>query len=190
MTAALDQPWVILRDHNAKAAELKLAGELARKAVAELDSERDLEPEREARILAGIAGTSISEAHKELARLDGESADRALRRKIAVGLAAAIDERVRAIEAAEAAKDPAQRRREQEAAAREAQLQALFAKIPALFRTDFMISKLGAAAYSRTPPPQGSQVSYIRTFDVRRVLQHLMTETKLPAGRQGMANTR
>ena len=55
----------------------------------------------------------------------------------------------------------------------------MFAKIPVLFRTDFMTSKLGKAAFSRTPAPQGRQVSYIRSFDVPRALQHLMTATKV-----------
>ena len=48
-----------------------------------------------------------------------------------------------------------------------------------LFRTDFMTSKLGKGAYSRTPAPQGRQVSYIRSFDVPRALQHLMTAIKV-----------
>ena len=70
-------------------------------------------------------------------------------------------------------------RREREQAEREAQLQALYARIPVLFRTDYMTSKLGKAALSRTPAPQGRQVSYIRSFDVPRALQHLMTATKV-----------
>jgi hypothetical protein len=180
VTGAIEQAWLVLRDSSAKVDALKSAAAKAREAVAAIDSESDLAPEREARILAGIAGTSIAEAHKELARLDGESADRALRRKIAVGLAAAIVERMREIEAREAAKPPEQVRREQEQARREAELQALFARVPVLFRTDFIVSKLGNAAYSRTPAPQGRQVSYIRTFDVGRALQHLMTATKVP----------
>ena len=77
--------------------------------------------EREAQILAGMAspgGPSIDYVLKGLASLDDESASGMLTRKVATALAAALDERVRAIEATEAAKDPAQRRREQEAAAR------------------------------------------------------------------------
>jgi hypothetical protein len=106
--------------------------------------------------------------------------DRALMRKAGIALADHLDERWRAIEAAEAAKDPAQRRREKETAAREAKLQGLYARIPVLFRSDYMVARFGKAAFSRTPAPQGRQVSYIRSFDVGRALQHLMTETKVP----------
>jgi hypothetical protein len=182
VTAALDQPWLVLRDSNAKASELKLAAEQARKAAAALDLESDQAPEREARVLAGIAVTSIADTVLALRKLDDEMSDRALMRKVRIALADHLDERWRAIEAAEAAKDPAQRRREQETAAREAQLQALFARVPVLFRTDFMASQFGKAAYSRTPPPQGRQISYVRTFDVPRSIAtpDVMASTRVP----------
>ena len=180
--AMLEQARAVRLNPTASVAHLRDAAEQAQGAVRALDAECELAPGREAQILAGMAspgGPSIDYVLKGLASLDDESRSRMLTRKVATALAAAIDERVRAIEAAEAAKDPAQRRREQEAAAREAQLQGLFAKIPVLFRTDFMISKLGKGAFSRTPAPQGRQVSYIRSFDVPRALQHLMTATKV-----------
>jgi hypothetical protein len=100
-------------------------------------------------------------------------------RKAGIALAAQLDGRVREVEAREAARDPAEVRREQEQARREAQLQALFASVPVLFRTDFMVSKLGKSAWSRTPRPVGSHVSYVQDYTVRRVLQHLMTATKV-----------
>jgi hypothetical protein len=182
VTAALEKSWLVLRDRNAKAGELRAAADQARKAVAELDSESDQAPEREARVLAGIVVTSIAEALKELARLDADGADRALRRKIAVGLAGSLAERVREVEAREAAKPPEQVRREQEQARREAQREALFARVPVLFRTDYMVSKFGKAAYSRTPPPQGRQISYVRTFDVPRSIAtpDVMASTRVP----------
>jgi hypothetical protein len=181
VTAALDQPWLVLRDSNAKASELKLAAEQARKAAAALDLESDQAPEREARVLAGIAVTSIADTVLALRKLDDEMSDRALMRKVRIALADHLDERWRAIEAAEAAKDPAQRRREQETAAREAQLQALFTKIPTLFRTDFVVSQLGKTAWHSTPRPRGSHVSYIREFSVSRALgQNVMETTKVP----------
>ena len=180
MTAALEKPWLVLRDSNAKAGEARAALDQARKAVAELDMESDQAPEREARVLAGIAGTSIAEAHRKLARLDVDGADRALARKIGVAIAEQLEHRLHEIEAREAAKPPEQVRREQEQAEREAKLQGLYARVPVLFRSDFLASKLAKGAYSRTPAPQGRQVSYVRTFDVPRALQHLMTETKVP----------
>jgi hypothetical protein len=179
VTGAIEQAWLVLRDSNAKVDALKSAAAKAREAVAAIDSESDLAPEREARVLAGMTSTSIAEAQTALGRLDNESADRALARKIRVAIAEQLEHRMRAIEAAEAAKPAELRRREQEQAEREAKLQGLYARIPVLFRTDFMISKLGKAAFSRTPAPQGRQVSYIRSFDVPRALQHLMTATKV-----------
>jgi hypothetical protein len=180
VTGAIEQAWLVLRDSNAKVDALKSAAAKAREAVAAIDSESDLAPEREARVLAGMTSTSIAEAQTALGRLDNESAARALARKIRVAIAEQLEHRMRAIEAAEAAKPAELRRREQEQAEREAKLQGLYARIPVLFRTDFMISKLGKGAFSRTPAPQGRQVSYIRSFDVGRALQHLMTETKVP----------
>jgi hypothetical protein len=179
VTGAIEQAWVILQNRNPKPAELKLAVEQARKAVAELDSENDRVPEREARVLAGMTGTSIAEALKALGRLANESADRALVRKVDVAIAEQLEHRLRELEAIESAKPPEQRRREQEQAEREAKLRGLYARVPALFRSDFVVSKLGKAAFSRTPAPQGRQVSYIRSFDVPRALQHLMTATKV-----------
>jgi hypothetical protein len=64
---------------------------------------------------------------------------------------------------------------------REARLQGLFARVPVLFRTDFLVAKLGEAAYSRTPRPQGRHSSYSLNFSVPRVLgQNVMTATRVP----------
>jgi hypothetical protein len=118
---------------------------------------------------------------KALASLHDGFVTRALRRKIAVGLADALDARAREVEAAEAAKDPAQLRREQEQARQEAKREALFARVPTLFRTDHVVSRLGAAARSRTPRPVGSHVAYARDFTVPRVLgQSVMESTRVP----------
>jgi hypothetical protein len=172
MTGAIEQAWLVLRDSNAKVDALKSAAASARKAVAELDAEAEKAPEAEARILAGIAGTSIADTVLALRKRDDEMSDRALMRKAGIALADHLDERWRAIEAAEAAKPAEQVRREREQAEREAKLQALFAKIPTLFRTDFVVAQLGKSAYSRAPRPVGRHTSYVQDFTVPRVLQH------------------
>jgi hypothetical protein len=181
--AALERAHAALQNRAHSAAEFNAAADQARSAVRAIDTESESAPQREAQILAGMAspgGPSMDYVLKELQKLDDERASRALRRKVAVALGAHLDERVREIEAREAARDPAEVRREREQAEREAKLQALYARVPVLFRTDYMVSKFGKAAFSRTPAPQGRQVSYIRSFDVGRALQHLMTETKVP----------
>jgi hypothetical protein len=183
--AALEQAHAVLLNRTASTAQLRDAVEQALGVVRGIDTESEATPRREAQILAGMAspgGPSMDYVLKALASLDNEFVTRALRRKVAVGLAAQLDERVREVEAREAAKPPEQMRREQEQARLEAQREALFARVPVLFRTDFMISKLGQCAYSRIPPPRGRQVSYARTFDVQRVIATLdvMTATRVP----------
>ena len=101
-------------------------------------------------------------------------------RKIAVALSAALDARVRELEAIEAAKPADQVRREAEATERAAQLQALFDRVPQLLRSDVSVSQFAKIAYSRCPRPAGGHVSYVRDFTVARVLERLMTETKIP----------
>jgi hypothetical protein len=183
MTVALDQQLATLWNRSASVAQLRDAAEQARGVVRGIDIESESAPQREAQILAGMAspgGPSMDYVLKALASLDDESASRMLTRKVATALAAALEVRAREIEAREAARDPAEVRCEQEQARRETEKEALFARIPVLFRSDYMVTKFGKAAYSRTPPPQGRQVSYVRTFDVPRVLgQSVMTETKL-----------
>jgi hypothetical protein len=182
VTAALDQLLAVLWNRSASVAQLRDAAAQARETVTKLDAESEAAPSREAAILARMmspGGPSTVYVLKELQKIDDESASRALRRKVATALAAALDGRVRELEAIEAAKPAEQRRREQEQAEREAKLQSLYARVPMLFRTDYMVSQFGKVAYSRTPPPQGRQISYVRTFDVPRVLQHLMTATKV-----------
>jgi predicted ABC-type transport system involved in lysophospholipase L1 biosynthesis ATPase subunit len=156
--AALEQAHAALQNRAASVAQLRDAAEQARGVVRGIDTESESAPQREAQILTGMAspgGPSMDYVLKALASLDDEFVTRALMRKVAVGLAAQLDERVREVEAREAAKPPEQVRREQEQARREAEKEALFARIPVLFRTDFMASQFGKAAYSRTPPPQG-----------------------------------
>jgi hypothetical protein len=65
---------------------------------------------------------------------------------------------------------------------REVHLQALFAKIPSLLKTDVVISKLARSAYSRVPRPQGGHVGYVQTFNAPRVLAtpDVLKSTKLP----------
>ena len=182
MTAGLDQLLAILWNRSASVAQLRDAAAQAREAVTEIDAESEAAPSREAATLAKMmspGGPSTVCVLEELRKLDDESSHRALTRKVAAALAATLDGRVRELEAIEAAKPAEQRRREQEQAEREAKLQGLYARVPVLFRSDFMVSKLGNVAYSRTPAPQGRQVSYVRTFDVPRALQHLMTATKV-----------
>jgi hypothetical protein len=183
-TAAPEQALVALRNPNASTSDLKGAADQARSAVRAIDGESEAGLAREAEILAGMAspgGPSMDYVLKALASLDDEFVTRALRRTVAVGLAAQLDERVRAVEAREAAKPPEQVRREQEHARLEAQREALFARVPVLFRTDHMISQLGKAAWSRTPRPVGSHVAYERDFTVPRVLgQSVMESTKVP----------
>jgi hypothetical protein len=181
----LEQAHAVLLNRTASVAQLRDGAEQARGVVRGIDTESESAPQREAQILAGMAspgGPSMDYVLKALASLDDEFVTRALRRKVAVGLAAQLDERVREVEAREAAKPPEQVRREQEHARLEAQREALFARVPVLFRTDFMISKLGAAARSRTPRPVGSHVAYAQDYGVPRVLatQNVMTSTRLP----------
>jgi hypothetical protein len=179
--AMLDQPLAVLQKHNAKAGELKAGAEQARKVVRALDAESELASQREARVLAAMTNTSIAETIKALRKLDDEMSNRALMLKAGIALADHLDERVRAIEAAEAARDPAEVRREHERAQREAQKEALFARVPTLFRTDHVVSQLGKAACSRTPRPVGSHVAYARDFTVPRVLgQSVMESTRVP----------
>jgi hypothetical protein len=182
VTAGLDQLLAILWDRSSWVAQLRDAAAQAREAVTEIDAESETAPSREAATLARMmspGGPSTVYVLEELRKLEDEASARMLQRKVAVALAAQLDGRVREVEAREAARDPAEVRREQEKARREAEKEALFAKVPVLFRTDFVVSKLGAAAYSRTPPPQGSRVSYVRNFTVPRVLENLMAATKV-----------
>jgi hypothetical protein len=185
VTAGLDQLLAILWNRSASVAQLRDAAAQAREAVTEIDAESEAAPSREAATLARMmspGGPSTVHVLEELQKLDDESASRALRRKVATALAAALDVRVREIEAREAAKPPEQVRREQEQARREAELQALFARFPVLFRTDYVISLLGKSARSRAPRPQGRHTAYAIDFSVPRVLatQDVMTATRVP----------
>jgi hypothetical protein len=184
VTPGLDQLLAVLWNRSASVAQLRDAAAQAREAVTKLDAESEGAPSREAATLARMmspGGPSTVYVLEELRKFEDESSHRALTRKVAAALAATLDGRVRELEAIEAAKPAEQRRREQEQAEREAKLQGLFARIPVLFRTDFVASQFGKVAYSRTPPPQGRQISYVRTFDVPRMLgQSVMTATRVP----------
>jgi hypothetical protein len=183
MSAALDQLLATLWNRSSSVDQLRDATALARAAVTGIDAENEAAPSREAATLARMmspGGPSTVYVLEELRKLDNVSADRALTRKVAVAIAAALDERVREVEAAEAAKPAEQVRREREQAEREAKLQALFARVPTLFRSDFLVSQLGKAAWSKTPRPIGTHVGYARDFTVGRVLQNLMETTKVP----------
>lgn len=182
--AALEHARAVLLNPTASVAQPRNAAEQARGVVRGIDIESEFAPQREAQILAAMAspgGPSIEYVLKALVSLDDESASRMLTRKVATALAAALDVRAREIEAREAARDPAEVRREQEQARQEAEKEALFARIPALFRSDFLVSQLGKAACSRTPRPVGSHVAYERDFTVPRVLgQSVMESTRVP----------
>ena len=178
---ALEQALAVLSNPTGSSAELRAAAGLVCGVVREIDAESESAPAIEATVLARMTSDGIQQTQKALIELDDESSHRALTRKVAVALGAALDERVRAIEAAEAAKPPEQRRREQEQARREAHLQELFARVPVLFRTDYMISAAGKSARSRTPRPVGSHVAYARDFTVQRVLgQNVMESMRVP----------
>jgi hypothetical protein len=170
----LEQALATLSNRTASSAELGAGAELARSVVVAIDAESERSPQRESEIMAGMASVGIQPTLKALVELDKGGEHRALTRKVAVALAAALDARAIEMAAAERARDPAVQR--------EAQLQALFAKIPTLFRTDAVVSQLGKSAWSRTPRPKGSHVSYAQDYSVPRVLatQNVMTSTRLP----------
>ena len=106
---------MILRNPTAAAATLRFAADQARTAVREIDQENEESPAREAEILARMAaGTSIAETISALGRLDDAAILRCWMRKIAVALAAQLDDR-----------------RLHARAQRENQLQALFARTAA-----------------------------------------------------------
>ena len=107
----IEQAHAVLSNRTAAAATLRLAADQARLAVREIDRENEMAPQREAEILAGIPGTSIAETFSALGRLDDAATVRCWMRKIAVALAAQLDER-----------------RLQARAGRESQLEALFAR--------------------------------------------------------------
>ena len=172
--AKLEQALATLSNRNATAADLRAAASLARAAVRQTDAESEESPAREAEILAGMASAGILPTLEALGALDQEGERRAHLRKAATHLAATLDALAIDMAAAERARDPA--------VVREAHLQALFAKIPSLLKTDVVISKLARSAYSRVPRPQGGHVGYVQTFNAPRVLAtpDVLKSTKLP----------
>jgi hypothetical protein len=194
--AALEQPFAALQNRTGSAGELKAAAEAARAAVRALDAERELAPEREAKILSEMTpptitpgippsrGRSIAETVAALVKLDDETSRRTLDRKIAVGVAEQLDRLARSAAKAEAERDEKRKpfaeltRRAQEYALRVADA----ARVPSLFRTDCVIAQLGGSAYSRTPSPNGSHVRNERTFNVPRTIatEGILKTTKLP----------
>jgi hypothetical protein len=117
MTAAddqIEQAHAVLSNRTAAAATLRIAADQARLAIRAIDQENELAPQREAEILARMPGTSIDETLSALGRLDDDAIARCWMRKIAVALAAQLDER-----------------RLHARAQRENQLQALFARAAA-----------------------------------------------------------
>jgi hypothetical protein len=198
--AALEQPFAALQNRTASAGELKAAAEAARAAVRALDAERELAPEREAKILSEMTpptitpgippsrGRSIAEKVAALVKLDDETSRRTLDRKIAVGVAEQLDRLARSAAKAEAERDEKRKpfaeltRRAQEYALRVADYPAIAARVPSLFRTDCVIAQLGGSAYSRTPSPNGSHVRNERTFNVPRTIatEGILKTTKLP----------
>jgi hypothetical protein len=84
----------VLQNRTAAAATLRIAADQARLAIREIDAENELAPRREAEILARMAaGTPIDETFSALGRLDDAAISRVWQRKIAVALAAQLDER-------------------------------------------------------------------------------------------------
>ena len=183
MSASLGQLLAILWS-SSSVAQLRDVDAQAREAMAEIDAESERGPAREAATLARMmspGGPSTGYVLEELRKFDDESSHRAQTRKVVAAIAAAANSRVRELEAIEASKPAEQRRREQEQAEREAKLQGLYARIPVLFRSDFLVSKLGQNARSRTPRPAGSHTAYVRDCSVDRVLgQGVMEATRCP----------
>ena len=183
MTAGLDQLLAILWDRSPSVAQLRDAAAQAREAVTEIDAESEAAPSREAATLARMmspGGPSTVYVLEELRKLEDEASARMLQRKVAVALAAQLDGRVREVEAREAARDPAEVRREQEQARREAEKEALFAKVPVLFRTDFVVSQTRSGRlFPHSAPARLVMSAYARNFTVPRVLANLMAATKV-----------
>jgi hypothetical protein len=107
--------FAVIQNRGASSAELKACAPLARSAIRLIDAENELSPQREAEILARMAaGVSLEETFSALGRLDDDAISCVWQRKIAVALAAQLDER-----------------RLHARAQRESQLQALFARAAA-----------------------------------------------------------
>ena len=116
MTAAdnIEAAFAVLSNSTAAAATLRLAADRARLAVREIDAENEESPAREAQVLAGLVSKSVGEIVSELGHLDDDAILRCWQRKIAVALAAQLDER-----------------RLHARAQRESQLETLFARAAA-----------------------------------------------------------
>jgi len=113
MDSHLEQALATLRNRAAAAATCRAAAaDAARLAIRAIDAENELAPQREAEVLARMAGgASFNDTISALGRLDDAAIARMWERKIAVALAAQLDER-----------------RLHARAARENQLQELFAR--------------------------------------------------------------
>ena len=197
--AMLEQAIGVLQSLEASAADCSAAAEQARKAVHAIDSENESSPHREAQVLAAIAltrpsrGKSIAETIKALEALDDESSARALTRKIAVAVAAALDGRARDSEKAEEARNKArspfqsQTRRAQELAAAFATYPALATRVGELFVTDIDVRRRAKSANSSVPRGPSRAVGYTEAFAPPRTIAkpEILQRTILPRVHRG-----
>jgi hypothetical protein len=197
--AMLEQSLGVLQRLEASPGDCSAAAEQARKAVHAIDSENESSPQREAQVLAAIAltrpsrGKSIAETIKALEALDHESSARALTRKIAVAVAAALDGRARDSEQAEEARNKArspfqsQTRRAQELAAAFATYPALATRVGELFVTDIDVRRRAKSAYSSVPRGPSRAVAYSEAFSPPRTIAKLeiLQKTVLPRVHNG-----
>jgi hypothetical protein len=159
MNDNLDQPWLTLQNRTASAGELKLAAELARQAVAALDSEMDQATKRRAGVLANTKPRADRVA--SLKALDDENRTRAYQREVAVADAAALAARAHDAEQAEAAQNWAR--------SPFAAYEALAARACQLLVSDVTIRRLARNAYLQVPRGPSAAINY-ELGDLPRIL--------------------
>jgi hypothetical protein len=197
--AMLEHAIGVLQSLEASAADCRAAAEQARKAVHAIESENESAPQREAQVLAAMAltrpsrGKSIAETIKALEALDDESSARALTRKIAVAVAAALDGRARDSEKAEEARNKSrspfqsQTRRAQELAAAFATYPALATRVGELLVTDIDVRRRAKSAYSTVPRGPSRAVGHSEAFSPPRTIAkpEILQKTILPRVHKG-----
>jgi hypothetical protein len=171
----LEQALGVLQNRGASAADCGAAAEQARRAVHGIDTENESAPQRESQILAAMVPAGGKSIVETLEALDKVGEQRALMRKIATALAAALDVRSRDAAKAESARDEARKpfaaetKRAHEFAKRFAEYPTLASRIVSLFQSDVLVARFGSNAYSRVPV-RGSHVSFERTIRLPRML--------------------
>jgi hypothetical protein len=164
----------------------KGAGEKAISAKGEF--EEALKRTSASRAVIMIGRGSLAEIDTDLSVGATRAQLLANRIEMAIAVAAELARTAHQLAEAEAVRDEKrkpffeQTRRAQGYAKQVATYPTLAARIPVLFRTDTMVSKLGESAYSRCPRQPGSHVAISRTFRISRAIATAaaLKETRLP----------